>query len=156
MPPELPNRVFWAWDAANRVAYVTATIRQLDAAGDTVQKIAAFYKFTRATNTWTMLTGPPVTAALQPQLDDFSIRMVWDSVNSRVLYPVTLDPCAQVQQMLVYNPSSSAWQSVPLPATLDVRAGTLAFDPSRNVAVLAGSVFCNAANQTSLFLYRHQ
>jgi len=121
-----------------------------------VQKVAAFYKFTRATNTWTMLPAPPVAPAVQLHLDDYSLRMVWDPVNSRVLYPVTLDPCAQVQQMLVYDPGSSTWQSVPVPATLDVRAGTVAFDPSRNVAVLAGSAFCGTGNPTSLFLYRHQ
>jgi hypothetical protein len=54
--------------------------------------------------------------------------------------------------MLVYNPVDNTWQDVPIP--IDVRAGTIAFDPSRNVAVLAGSAFCGPF-QTHLYLYRH-
>ena len=84
----------------------------------------------------------------------YQLRTVWDSVNSRVLWPVTIDPCSKIQQMLVYHPATDTWQDVSEPGNT-VHAGTLAFDPSRNVMVAAGSAFCTDGSvQTSLHLYR--
>ena len=56
---------------------------------------------------------------------------------------MTKDTCAKVSRMLVYDPATNTWQSVPLGGA-DVRAGTVGFDPSRNVMVMAGSAFCEA------------
>jgi hypothetical protein len=39
-----------------------------------------------------------------------SARTVWDSVNRRVLWPITIDSCSKILQMLVYHPAADTWQ----------------------------------------------
>jgi Purple acid Phosphatase, N-terminal domain/Divergent InlB B-repeat domain len=150
--PQQMYRAIISWDNVARVGYVSSLVRRYNPAGDLVEKAVKLFKYTRSTNTWTALADPPVLASELAQMyDDFSLRTAWDSVNKRVLFPVTYDACSKLQQMLVYNPADNTWQNVPVP--FDVRAGTIAFDPSRNVAVLAGSAFCGPI-QTNLYLYR--
>ena len=40
---------------------------------------------------------------------------VWDSVNQKVIYPVTSDPCGRIQKMLVYHPTTDTWEETPVP-----------------------------------------
>jgi len=151
---EYAERAFFAWDDARRLAYIAAVHRRYDAQGNVVESATALYRFDAATRGITALALAPVRPGIA--LDPYALRIVFDAVHNRVLYPVVSDPCGVVQQMLVYDPATNTWEHIPLPAA-DIRGNAIGFDPVRNVMVLAGSVFCeDRPQQTHLFLYRYR
>jgi len=150
--PEQPERVFFAWDDARRIAYVVVPQRRFDAPGNVVESIASLSAFDRNTNTWTSLPPAPVAPGIP--LVPYQTAVAWDSVNRKVIYPVVSDPCGMVRQLLVFDPALNAWEEIPLPAT-PIHGATVAYDPRANAVVLAGSVFCTDFSQQSLFLWRY-
>jgi hypothetical protein len=151
---EYAERVFFAWDDARRRAYIAAVHRRYDAQGNVAQSVTALYQFDAATRAITALAPAPVRPGIV--LNPYSVRIVFDAVNNRVLYPVVSAPCGVLHQMLVYDPATNTWEDIPISAA-DIRGNAVGFDPARNVMVLAGSVFCeDRPQQTHLFLYRYR
>ena len=80
---------------------------------------------------------------------------VWDSVNKKVIYPVTNGSCGRIEKMLVYDPPTDTWEETPVPP--NTHGATIAYDPARNVVLLGGRVFCEGftPNPPRLYLWRY-
>jgi hypothetical protein len=145
LPPQLPHRIFFAWDNATRTAYVAAQITRLDSGGNIIAGDVVFAKYVRATNTWTRLATPSLIRPAT-NLEDLRIAIVWDSVHQKVVWPVKIrgggqEPvCGLVEQFLVYTPSTDTWTNVPVP--FEIHADTQMYSPADDVHVMSGGAFC--------------
>jgi hypothetical protein len=158
LPPQLPHRIFFAWDNATRTAYVAAQITRLDSGGNIIAGDVVFAKYVRATNTWTRLATPSLIRPAT-NLEDLRIAIVWDSVHQKVVWPVKIrgggqEPvCGLVEQFLVYTPSTNTWTDVPVP--FEMHAENIMYSPADDVHVMSGGAFCNGTPDVShLWLYR--
>ena len=152
--PADAKRVKWAWDDAGRVAYLLLNYFRYDVAGKVVDKAVYMVTVNRVTGAVALKARAPIMsqADVPPA---YHIKSVWDSVNKRVIFPVMTDSCGRIRQMLVYNPATNAWEDTPVPA--NTHGATVAYDPERNVVVLAGRVFCEGQtpNPPRLYLWRY-
>ena len=82
IPPELPQRVYWGWDNANRSGYVIARSGAQVAGGTHRRGLPS--TSTRAPRTRGR-GSRPTNPGGPGLMKDYNIRAVWDSVNSRLL-----------------------------------------------------------------------
>lgn len=147
---EQPERVFFAWDDVGRKLYVVAPRIRYDASGAT-ERVAGLAVFDAATNVWSLKPNAP-TGSLN--IVPYFTKIVWDSVNKRVLYPVSDNPCGETYALLAFNPATDTWETLPTPPPA-VHGSTAGFDPKANALVVGGSVFCSGYNQKAVYLYRY-
>jgi outer membrane biosynthesis protein TonB len=152
--PVYAKRVKWAWDDAGRVAYLPLNYYRYDVAGKVVDKAVYMVTVNRVTGAVALKARAPIRSQADVP-PPYHIKSVWDSVNRRVIFPVMTDSCGRIRQMLVYNPATNAWEDTPVPA--NTHGATVAYDPERNVVVLAGRAFCEGQtpNPPRLYLWRY-
>jgi hypothetical protein len=139
--PENPNRVKWAWDPVGRIAYVPVTVRRVDVAGNRVESGVWMVTVNAVTGAVALKARAPIPDQRHIP-DPYMMNAVWDSVNRRVIVPTYTTTCAQIKQMLVYDPVTDTWEDTPVPMPRTVHGYTIAYDPERNVVSLAGHEPC--------------
>jgi hypothetical protein len=147
----------FAWDAQARVAYVCGQHPRVDGAGNLIERQSVCHRYDHNTRTLTKIADVPMRPGVQAP--SYYTHLAWDSVNHRVLWPVIDGPCAQVRQMLAYDPATNRWQDLPIigDGTSDIRGSLSVFDPAANALFLASTGFCDLPlpNQTDPFLWRY-
>jgi hypothetical protein len=155
--PQRTEQSTHAWNPATRTLYVMGRVQHFTPAGvdagDTV-----FVKYERATNTWTRLASPPLAVSSE-NLHEARIKLVFDSVHQKVVWPANLrfngepNECAQVDQFLIYDIATNTWTNVPVP--FEMHADNIMYSPSDDVHVMAGGSFCLPPyDLTHLWMYR--
>jgi hypothetical protein len=140
---EYTNRVKFAWDDVARIAYIPTIYRHYSPAGGSPDEVGVWMVAVNvATRTATLKARAPRVGTGGVSVNAYHTMTVWDSVNKRVIYPVQQDTCGRVHHMLVYDPATDTWEETPVP-TPPPHGATVAYDPARNVVVLAGNVFCS-------------
>jgi hypothetical protein len=156
----------FAWDHANRTAYLATFVQRQDNLGQTIDADVMFVKYVRATNTWTRLATPimvrpMLTAAGGVALEDQFIQLSFDSVHHKIIWPVHMrggtpeqEPiCGVVDQFLVYDIATNIWTNVPVP--FEMHASAIMYSPAADVHVMAGGAFCNGpVDMTHMWFYR--
>lgn len=149
--PVYASRVKWSYDDAARIAYLPLVYQRLDAETNVVETGVWMVTVDVGTGAKAFKARAPLPAGFFP--DPYMVMSVWDSVNHQLIYSVTANSCAEVKALLAYDPATDTWETLTVPAGL--HAGTLGYDPVRNVVVMAGSVFCTDYEQTHLYLWRY-
>jgi hypothetical protein len=153
VPPLQANRNYPAWDPVTRTMYFCGRISKTDGVTHAVE----CYKYHRPSNTVTLLPAPPIGS---PPQHDYHTTLVWDSVSQRVIWPVVSDPCGVLKALLVYDPATNAWTTVPHAGVTPIVGANIVHDPTANALMMVGSVFCSdhgyaGLGQTHLYLYRY-
>ena len=146
----------FAWDPVARRAYIVLTHPYYhDVGGSTSRREAFLWQWDRASNQVTLKAKPPVASTVAwSQQADYSINPNW-MPGVGVVWPVITDPCAQVKQVLVYDPGADRWtnHAVGGDVTQDIRGSSQLYVPGHGVMVV-GSVFCSSGNQQYVFFWR--
>ncbi len=136
---EYTNRVKFAWDDQNRIAYIPTIYRRFSPAGGTpVEAGVWMVAVNTVTKAFTLKARAPLTWT--GRLAAYAHLSVFDSVNNKVIWPVIDGPCGQIHQLLAYDPASDTWENLPVP--IGTHSATLAYDPVRNVVIFGGWTFC--------------
>jgi hypothetical protein len=125
---ENPNRTKFAWDDQGRIAYIPSIFRRHDVAGTVVE------------------TG---------MYTSYFVNAVWDSTNKRVIMVLYPSTCAQIKQMLAYDPATDTWEDLPVPP--NTHGYTVTYDPARNVVILGGRELCEGGERPGpkMYLWRY-
>jgi hypothetical protein len=153
--PENPNRVKWAWDPVGRIAYLPLVFRRYDVSGNRVESGVWMVTINAGTGAVALKARAPIPVQANVP-DPYFVVSVWDSVNRRVIFPVFTTTCAQIKQMLVYDPAANTWEDTPVPP--NTHGYTVAYDPERNVVLLGGHEPCEGGETpgpTRLYLWRY-
>ena len=146
----------FAWDPVAQRAYIVLTHPYYhDVGGSTSRRDARLWQWDRASNQVTLKAPPPVASTVAwSQQADYSINPVWVP-GVGVVWPVITDPCAQVKQVLVYDPGADRWTgpAVVGDVTQDIRGSSQLYVPGHGVMVV-GSVFCASGSQQYVFFWR--
>lgn len=148
-----PDRVKFAWDNVNRIAYVPTKFSRFDPSGLAVESGVWMVTVNTVTGVTTLKARAPLPAGFF--IDPYMTMSVWDSVNQKVIYPVTNGSCGRIEKMLVYHPTTDTWTEHPVPP--NTHGATIAYDPVRNVVLLGGRAFCGGFTPTAprLWLWRY-
>jgi hypothetical protein len=110
----------------------------------------------RATGAVALKAKAPITGTI-PR--GFHIKTVYDTTNNRVIFPVMLDSCGKIQQLLVYNPADDTWTDNTSQVPANTHGASIAYHQADNAMILGGRVFCEGPpvqtpSPPNLWIYR--